>query len=97
MAVEYGGAGIRVNAILPGAINTPMSRAEMLLAGKNALEVDGRVPLLSRWGTAEEVAATALFFASDDSSYITGQGLLVDGGFSVAGTRPQEAEPADLI
>ena len=92
IAVDYGKAGVRVNAILPGAINTPMSQAELLHMGKNALETNDRVPLLSRWGTPEEVASTALFLASDDSSYITGQSILVDGGFSIAGTRPGEAD-----
>lgn len=86
LAAEYGGRGIRVNAISPGPINTP-------IYGKHNVpqeQIDGMasnfpsmVPL-GRFGNSEEVAQTALFLASSDSSYITGAEIPVDGGFAQA-------------
>lgn len=71
---------IRVNCVAPGLIATPMG--EPILKG----EVDGiiqqRVPL-KRAGKPEEVASVVLFLASDDSSYVTGQTITVDGGWSI--------------
>ena len=79
-AMELGPCGIRVNAIVPGGIDTPMSRGPEFAA----IDVDavyGRIPM-GRIGTAEEVASMALFLASDASSYVTGAQFLVDGGMS---------------
>lgn len=81
-AVEYGPAGIRVNCICPGIIDTPMAMAEAPdMVEKNAAVFT----LIGRIGRPEELAAAIHFLVSDDASYITGQTLLVDGGWS-AGT-----------
>jgi NAD(P)-dependent dehydrogenase (short-subunit alcohol dehydrogenase family) len=85
MAVELAPHGIRANAVAPGFIDTPMS-----CGGLNAQEFESlkkryveahRIPL-SRPGRPEEVAAAILFLASDESSYITGAVLVVDGGLT---------------
>jgi NAD(P)-dependent dehydrogenase (short-subunit alcohol dehydrogenase family) len=85
MAIQNADCGIRVNAILPGLMDTPMAvdtRARKL--GKSRAEVaamrDARVPLRRKMGTAWDVANAALFLASDEAGFITGVELLVDGG-----------------
>ena len=87
LAVELAPYGILVNSIAPGFVNTSMS----VVDGVNELETDWfqdiyvrrrKIPL-ARAAEAHEVAGTALFLASDDSSYITGHVLVVDGGLSV--------------
>lgn len=78
-AVEYGPAGIRVNCIAPGIIDTPLAMNEapdMVARNANVFTLLGRI------GTPEELAAAVHFMASDDASYVTGQMLLVDGGWS---------------
>jgi NAD(P)-dependent dehydrogenase (short-subunit alcohol dehydrogenase family) len=78
-AVEYGARGIRVNCICPGIIDTPMAMSEAPdMVRKNAAVFT----LLGRIGQPEELAAVVHFLASDDASYITGQILTVDGGWS---------------
>ncbi len=73
------GLGIRCNAIIPGAIRTPM--LEAALAGDPAAEEHcANMSPLSRIGTCEEIAAMAAFLAADESSYCTGSEFLVDGG-----------------
>jgi len=82
MAVELAPLGIRVNVVDPGAIDTPGTHAmEMKPEDKQAMV--GGVPM-KRWGTAEEIANAVLFLASDESSYMTGSEIVVDGGW-VAG------------
>jgi len=80
-ALEYGALGIRVNAVCPGVIRTPM-----LLQGfeptPEALEAFGRVHALKRIGEPIEVARLVLFLASDDASFITGQAIAIDGGMT---------------
>jgi NAD(P)-dependent dehydrogenase (short-subunit alcohol dehydrogenase family) len=75
---------IRVNAVSPGAINTlglrdPLASAEA--AGQRKIIVSDMTPL-GRFGTPDEIAKAVVFLASDDSSYITGTELFVDGGFA---------------
>ena len=80
-AVELAGDGIRVNAVVPGPINTPMNFRD---DDPNVLERLSRVPL-ARVGEPEEVAAAVLFLVGARSSYITGSEIVVDGG-QTAGT-----------
>ena len=80
MALELGPLKIRVNNIAPGAIKTPIQAATGLDAAKEAA-IDAIVPL-GRLGTPEEVAAVALFLASDASAYVTGSTYYVDGGMT---------------
>ena len=81
LARELGPDGITVNCVAPGtfptAISTSTRTPEQLAAH---LESRKKVTVLQRIGTVEEVATTVLFFASDESSYVTGQTLCVDGG-----------------
>jgi 3-oxoacyl-[acyl-carrier protein] reductase len=76
VAREVGSRGIRVNAICPGYIDTPMTAPMSELMRKAVLS---RTPL-GRWGLPEEIAATAAFLASDDASFITGQWISPNGG-----------------
>jgi 3-oxoacyl-[acyl-carrier protein] reductase len=76
-AADYGSAGIRVNAILPGLIDTPAQRAG--LSDTMRATLAGRAPL-GRIGRSEEIAAAVAFLASDDASYTTGQSVEVNGG-----------------
>jgi len=78
-AIEYAGLGVRVNAVAPGIIDTPMAMREAPdMVKKNACVF---APL-GRIGKPEEVAATIHFLVSEDASYITGQVVSVDGGWS---------------
>ena len=87
MAVDYGAAGIRVNCICPGFIDTPLFRSVMDSPGLGAhKEAYRRQHKLQRFGRPEEIAGAAFFLASDDSSFVTGHALVVDGGFT-AGMR----------
>lgn len=84
MALDYAKKGIRVNAICPGAIMTPMierffEKAPNPEAAKKQM---ASMHPLGRFGTADEIAYAALFLASDESSFITGHALLVDGGLT---------------
>ena len=79
--------GIRVNAILPGLMNTPMAIESWVAAGASREDIiaarDAQVPLGGRQGTAWDVAHAALFLASDEARFITGVLLPVDGGQSI--------------
>lgn len=79
MALEWGPLGITVNAIGPGAIDTPMI-AGIKSSSESLKAITDRVPL-KRVGTPEEIAAAVVFLASDEASYVTGATLFVDGGY----------------
>ncbi|MCR8642530.1 SDR family oxidoreductase [Paenibacillus sp. N1-5-1-14] len=78
LGIDYAKQGIRVNAVCPGYINTP------LLSGADETIMNHLVDLhpMGRLGKPEEVAKAVLFLASEDASYITGTTLLVDGGYT---------------
>lgn len=81
LATEYGPKGLRVNALLPGATDTPMGRA--FANTPEILAFIESLYALKRMASAEEIAQSALYLASDASSFTTGSALLVDGGVSV--------------
>lgn len=84
LAAEFGPQGVRVNAVLPGAVDTDMYRehndtpeAQAFITGLHALK---------RVGTPQELARSVLYLASDDSSFVSGTASLVDGGLSITRT-----------
>ena len=80
LAVEWGGFGIRSNAVHPGLIMTPMSQAFYDQPG--VIERRSQAVPAGRIGAPEDIAQAVLFLASDRAAYITGQSLTVDGGFT---------------
>jgi L-fucose dehydrogenase len=85
LAVELGREGIRVNAILPSNIDTPLMRewAATLDDPESALERVANLQVFGRMGTPEEIGTIALFLATDDSSFLTGQAIEAEGGSSL--------------
>jgi NAD(P)-dependent dehydrogenase (short-subunit alcohol dehydrogenase family) len=86
MAIDHGPDGIRVNCVCPGDTDTPMEHEDAEKRGMTWEEylVGASNRPLGRMGTADEIARAVLFLASDDSSFVTGDALVVDGG-GVAG------------
>ncbi len=82
-ALEFAPHGIRVNAILPGLVQTPLTRRHFDNPDALAAFVD-RIPM-GRPAQPEEIAAPALYLASDDAAYVSGASLLVDGAWAVSG------------
>jgi NAD(P)-dependent dehydrogenase (short-subunit alcohol dehydrogenase family) len=78
-AKELGGRGIRICALHPGVIDTSMTRVDVPVGRTDEGPADRDI-VLRRFGEPEDVAAAALFLASDDASFITGSSLTVDGG-----------------
>ncbi|MEJ8662149.1 MULTISPECIES: SDR family NAD(P)-dependent oxidoreductase [Streptomyces] len=81
-AIENGQHGIRVNAVAPGAIDTPMLRASLDAKGMTMEELTPKMSLLNRLGQGREIAQASLWLASDLSSYVTGVTLPVDAGYT---------------
>ena len=81
LALEYARSNIRINAVGPGATETPMNSSWTEDPEKRAV-VEQHIPM-GRAGTSEEMAAAVAFLASDEASYITGQTLFVDGGLTL--------------
>lgn len=94
LAAEFGDQGIRVNAIAPGPILTEMTRDGY---SPRTVEVYKGLTPMRRMGSAAEVAGAAVFLASDDSSYVCGHVLNVDGGFAAGGIleAPEAAAAGD--
>lgn len=85
VAIDFIADGIRVNAICPGTVDTPSLQARLRATGdyETALsQFIARQPM-GRIGKAEEIAALALYFASDESGYVTGTHMMIDGGMSL--------------
>jgi NAD(P)-dependent dehydrogenase (short-subunit alcohol dehydrogenase family) len=91
LGVEFARRGVRVNALCPGPINTPLLRE--LFASDPAKAERRLVHLpMGRFGEAEEIASAAIFLASDESSYVTASTFMVDGGLSGAYLTPENGE-----
>jgi NAD(P)-dependent dehydrogenase (short-subunit alcohol dehydrogenase family) len=87
IAVEYARQGIRANSLCPGPIDTPLL-AELLADPERRARRLVHIPM-GRLGQAEELAKAALFLASDESSFMTGAQLVVDGGITAAYVTPE--------
>ena len=83
VAIDFVGKGIRCNCICPGTIATPSLEGRIKALGGNAREMFIARQPMGRLGTAEEVAAVAVYLASDDSAFTTGSSFFVDGGFTL--------------
>ena len=88
LGVEFGDRGVRVNALCPGPINTPLLRELFAKDPEKAKRRILHLPM-GRFGETEEIAKAALFLASDESSYITATPFMVDGGLSGAYITPE--------
>jgi NAD(P)-dependent dehydrogenase (short-subunit alcohol dehydrogenase family) len=77
MAIDLGAMGITVNAIAPGSVNSPMNASQAASENYNW----GKETPVGRWGIPEDIANAAVFLALDESSYITGAEIKVDGGW----------------
>jgi NAD(P)-dependent dehydrogenase (short-subunit alcohol dehydrogenase family) len=82
LAIAWAVHGVRVNAIAPGWIETPLT-APLVADATRRDAITSRTPL-GRWGTPQDVAGAALFLASPAAAFITGVVLPVDGGYSIA-------------
>ena len=80
-AMDYAAQGIRINAVCPGTINTPMV-AKMLEEQKEAMDEFMKLQAIGRLGTADEIAQAVMWLCSDGASFVTGATLAVDGAFT---------------
>jgi NAD(P)-dependent dehydrogenase (short-subunit alcohol dehydrogenase family) len=89
LGVEFARRGVRVNALCPGPVNTPLLQELFANDPEKAARRLVHLPM-GRFAEAEEIARAALFLASDDSSYVTASTFLVDGGLSAAYVTPDD-------
>jgi NAD(P)-dependent dehydrogenase (short-subunit alcohol dehydrogenase family) len=98
MSTDHAHQGIRVNAVSPGTIDSPMLH-NFLVAQRDPTrlraEFDAMHPI-GRVGTVDEVAQVFVFLASDDASFVSGANYTVDGGLSVKGTQPQDDQRSEI-
>jgi NAD(P)-dependent dehydrogenase (short-subunit alcohol dehydrogenase family) len=87
LGVQYARSGIRVNALCPGPVNTPLLKELFASDPERASRRLVHVPL-GRFAESEEIASAVAFLASDDASFITASTFLVDGGISAAYVTP---------
>jgi NAD(P)-dependent dehydrogenase (short-subunit alcohol dehydrogenase family) len=80
-AFDYAPLGIRVNAICPGSIDTPMLRNAMARRGRDPQDVVDRLSLIGRFGRPDEIASAALWLCSEGASFVHGHPLAVDAGY----------------
>jgi len=88
LGVEFGDRGVRVNALCPGPVNTPLLRELFAKDPEKARRRLVHIPV-GRFGESREIAQGALFLASDDSSFVTASTFMVDGGISGAYLTPE--------
>ncbi|HEX2704115.1 MAG TPA: SDR family oxidoreductase, partial [Solirubrobacteraceae bacterium] len=88
LGVEFARSGVRVNALCPGPVDTPMLQELFAQDPEKAARRIVHLPI-GRFARADEIANGALFLASDESSYVTASTFLIDGGLSGAYTTPQ--------
>jgi NAD(P)-dependent dehydrogenase (short-subunit alcohol dehydrogenase family) len=91
LGVEFADRGVRVNALCPGPVNTPLLKELFAKDPERAAKRLVHIPM-GRFGEPEEIAKAALFLASDDSSFVTASTFLVDGGLSAAYLTPIQAD-----
>ena len=82
MAIELATKGVRVNAVSPGPVDTELARQAHTPSQRERYH--RQIPM-ARYGNIEEIASAVLFLACEESSYITGHNLIVEGGFDAAG------------
>jgi NAD(P)-dependent dehydrogenase (short-subunit alcohol dehydrogenase family) len=87
LGIEFARSGVRVNALCPGPVDTPLLRKLFAKDAEQAARRLAHVPM-GRFASVEEIAQGALFLASDEASYVTASTFLVDGGISGAYTTP---------
>jgi NAD(P)-dependent dehydrogenase (short-subunit alcohol dehydrogenase family) len=80
-AIDYAGRGIRVNAICPGSIDTPMLRNAMERRGRDPQDVVDRLSLIGRFGRPDEIAEATMWLCSEGSTFTLGHALAVDAGY----------------
>jgi NAD(P)-dependent dehydrogenase (short-subunit alcohol dehydrogenase family) len=91
LGVEFAGRGVRVNALCPGPVNTPLLKELFATDPERAAKRLVHIPM-GRFGEAEEIAKAALFLASEDSSFVTASTFVVDGGLSSAYLTPGQVD-----
>ncbi|HWC07416.1 MAG TPA: glucose 1-dehydrogenase [Solirubrobacterales bacterium] len=91
LGVEFADRGVRVNALCPGPVNTPLLKELFAKDPERAAKRLVHIPM-GRFGEPEEIAKAALFLASDDASFVTASTFLVDGGLSAAYLTPGQID-----